>query len=197
VAAHSPSFRSTRKASCRIRSRYFGGILPRYWIRIGTTSPVYLWPERSEWPKGKRLGRRGGFAADVASRNPFNDRIVSSASEDGKIMIWRVPQGFTLHVEAEEMPHVDPVAKLSGHPRYDPSLLHFPVPLLGRPANLHGATEKSARSSSTPPPKTSSPRPRATSPSSSGTYRRASQRISSASATWCRACLGTRRVLCS
>jgi coronin-1B/1C/6 len=60
------------------------------------------------------------------SRNPFNDRIISSASEDGKIMIWQVPRGFTLHVDAEVIPHVDPVAKLSGHPRYDCGLDFYP-----------------------------------------------------------------------
>ena len=51
-------------------------------------------------------------------RNPFNDRIVASASEDGKVFIWEVPQNFTLYTDAEEITDVSPVSKLSGHPRY-------------------------------------------------------------------------------
>lgn len=68
---------------------------------------------------------RGGAArdhADICSsprpfRNPFNDRIIASGSDDGKIFIWEVPQDFTLHTEAEEPADVSPVARLSGHSR--------------------------------------------------------------------------------
>jgi coronin-1B/1C/6 len=49
--------------------------------------------------------------------NPFNDRIIASASEDGKVFIWEVPQDFTLYHDAEEVPNVDPVGKLGGHSR--------------------------------------------------------------------------------
>jgi coronin-1B/1C/6 len=51
------------------------------------------------------------------SRNPHNDRIIASASDDGKVFIWEVPQGFTLYTDAEEVPDVSPVSKLSGHSR--------------------------------------------------------------------------------
>ncbi|KAI2471414.1 DUF1900-domain-containing protein [Annulohypoxylon bovei var. microspora] len=49
--------------------------------------------------------------------NPFNDRLIASASEDGKVMLWQVPQDFTLLTDAEEPPDVSPVAKLTGHAR--------------------------------------------------------------------------------
>jgi WD40 repeat protein len=51
-------------------------------------------------------------------RNPFNDRIIASGSDDGKVFIWEVPQGFTLYSDAEEPADVDPVSKLAGHSRY-------------------------------------------------------------------------------
>lgn len=51
-------------------------------------------------------------------RNPFNDRIIASGSDDGKVFIWEVPQAFTLYSDAEEPADVDPVSKLTGHSRY-------------------------------------------------------------------------------
>lgn len=48
-------------------------------------------------------------------RNPFNDRVIASASDDGKVMIWEVPKDFTLFTDAEEPADVSPVAKFSGH----------------------------------------------------------------------------------
>lgn len=53
------------------------------------------------------------------SRNPFNDRIVASGSDDGKVFIWQVPQGFTLYSDGDEPQDVAPVSKLAGHTRYD------------------------------------------------------------------------------
>ena len=52
--------------------------------------------------------------------HPFNDRILVSGSDDGKAFIWKVPEGFTVHVDANEdgeVADVAPVAKLSGHSR--------------------------------------------------------------------------------
>ncbi|KAJ5040854.1 hypothetical protein J3E74DRAFT_413151 [Bipolaris maydis] len=49
--------------------------------------------------------------------SPFNDSLISSASDDGKVFIWKVPEGFTLHTDAEEPADVAPVARLSGHMR--------------------------------------------------------------------------------
>lgn len=49
--------------------------------------------------------------------SPFNDSLIASASDDGKVFIWKVPEGFALHTDAEEPADVAPVAKLSGHLR--------------------------------------------------------------------------------
>lgn len=51
-------------------------------------------------------------------RNPFNDRIIASGSDDGKVFIWQVPQGFTLYGDAEEPEDVAPLSKLTGHSRH-------------------------------------------------------------------------------
>lgn len=49
--------------------------------------------------------------------SPFNDSLIASASDDGKVFIWKVPEGFTLHTDAEEPADVSPVLKLGGHLR--------------------------------------------------------------------------------
>ncbi|KAI0841741.1 DUF1900-domain-containing protein [Hypoxylon sp. FL0890] len=59
--------------------------------------------------------------------NPFNDRLIASASEDGKVMLWQVPQGFTLFTDAEEPTDVSPVAKLTGHSRKVGQVLFNPA----------------------------------------------------------------------
>lgn len=56
--------------------------------------------------------------ASVVDRHPFNDHIIASASDDGKIFIWEVPKDFTLFSDAEEPADVSPVSKLAGHSRY-------------------------------------------------------------------------------
>ncbi|KAI1809546.1 DUF1900-domain-containing protein [Poronia punctata] len=59
--------------------------------------------------------------------NPFNDQVIASASDDGKVMIWQVPQGFSLLTDAEEPADVAPVAKLSGHSRKVGQVLFNPA----------------------------------------------------------------------
>ena len=51
--------------------------------------------------------------------NPFNDSLIASGSDDGKVFLWRVPDGFTLYsdVPADEVKDIGPVGKLSGHPK--------------------------------------------------------------------------------
>ncbi|KIW44616.1 uncharacterized protein PV06_03072 [Exophiala oligosperma] len=51
--------------------------------------------------------------------NPFNDSLIASGSDDGKVFLWRVPDDFTLHLDvpADEVQDVAPVGKLSGHPK--------------------------------------------------------------------------------
>jgi coronin-1B/1C/6 len=51
--------------------------------------------------------------------NPFNDSLIASGSDDGKVFLWRVPDGFTLYsdLKPDEIKDVAPVGKLSGHPK--------------------------------------------------------------------------------
>lgn len=49
--------------------------------------------------------------------SPFDDDIIASGSDDGKVFLWKVPDGFTLHTDADEPQDVKPVGKLSGHSR--------------------------------------------------------------------------------
>ncbi|CAM1505300.1 Fc.00g109370.m01.CDS01 [Cosmosporella sp. VM-42] len=73
--------------------------------------------ERGKLPDQMPLFRGHTAAVLDTDWNPFNDRIIASASEDGKVFIWEVPQDFTLHVDAEEIPDVSPVHRLAGHSR--------------------------------------------------------------------------------
>ncbi|PVH73825.1 DUF1900-domain-containing protein [Cadophora sp. DSE1049] len=59
--------------------------------------------------------------------NPFNDRLIASASDDGKVFIWQVPQGFSLYSDAEEPTDVAPVSKLTGHSRKVGQVLFNPA----------------------------------------------------------------------
>lgn len=52
--------------------------------------------------------------------NPFNEREIASASDDGKIAIWQVPEDYSFfdYTDAEgEIKTITPVKKLSGHLR--------------------------------------------------------------------------------
>ncbi|KAJ9608796.1 Coronin-like protein crn1 [Cladophialophora chaetospira] len=51
--------------------------------------------------------------------NPFNDSLIASGSDDGKVFLWRVPDDFTLQLDlpADEVKDISPVGKLSGHPK--------------------------------------------------------------------------------
>ncbi|RYP67406.1 hypothetical protein DL771_007237 [Monosporascus sp. 5C6A] len=59
--------------------------------------------------------------------NPFNDRVIASASDDGKVMLWQVPEGFTLFTDAEEPADVSPFSKLTGHTRKVGQVLFNPA----------------------------------------------------------------------
>ena len=50
-------------------------------------------------------------------RNPFDDRVLASGSDDGKVFIWKVPSGFSVYTDAEEPEDVAPTSKLAGHTR--------------------------------------------------------------------------------
>ncbi|KAJ5908766.1 hypothetical protein N7495_001448 [Penicillium taxi] len=49
--------------------------------------------------------------------NPFNDDLIASGSDDGKVFLWRVPDNFTVRpdVEVDDIQDIAPVGKLSGH----------------------------------------------------------------------------------
>ncbi len=51
--------------------------------------------------------------------NPFNDSLIASGSDDGKVFLWRVPDNFQLRLDVpvDEVKDVGPVGKLSGHPK--------------------------------------------------------------------------------
>ncbi|KAK0711569.1 hypothetical protein B0H67DRAFT_491321 [Lasiosphaeris hirsuta] len=83
--------------------------------------------ERGKLPDQIPLFR--GHTATVLDTdwNPFNDRIISSASDDGKVFIWQVPEDFTLYTDAEEVPSVAPVSRLTGHSRKVGQVLFNPA----------------------------------------------------------------------
>ncbi|KAL2008432.1 hypothetical protein VTN00DRAFT_6626 [Thermoascus crustaceus] len=75
--------------------------------------------ERGKLPERIPLFR--GHTAVVLDTdwNPFNDDLIASCSDDGKVFLWRVPENFTVtpDIPADEIQDVNPVGKLSGHPR--------------------------------------------------------------------------------
>lgn len=73
--------------------------------------------EKGKLPESLPLFR--GHTAPVLDTDwsPFNDDIIASGSDDGKVFLWKVPDGFTLHTDADEPQDVKPVGKLSGHSR--------------------------------------------------------------------------------
>ncbi|KAH9862965.1 hypothetical protein J1614_010694 [Plenodomus biglobosus] len=73
--------------------------------------------ERGRAPDQLPLFRGHTAAVLDTDWSPFNDSLISSASDDGKVFIWKVPDNFSLHTDAEEPADVAPVARLSGHMR--------------------------------------------------------------------------------
>ena len=73
--------------------------------------------EKGKLPEQLPLFRGHTAAVLDTDWSPFNDDIIASGSDDGKVFLWRVPDAFTLHTDAEEPADVSPVGKLSGHSR--------------------------------------------------------------------------------
>ncbi|GAP87511.1 putative coronin-6 [Rosellinia necatrix] len=83
--------------------------------------------ERGKIPDVIPLFRGHTAAVLDTDWNPFNDRVIASASDDAKVMLWQVPQGFSLFTEAEEPTDVAPFAKLTGHSRKVGQVLFNPA----------------------------------------------------------------------
>ncbi|KAI0862394.1 hypothetical protein F4860DRAFT_513104 [Xylaria cubensis] len=83
--------------------------------------------ERGKIPDAIPLFRGHTAAVLDTDWNPFNDRVIASASDDAKVMIWQVPQGFSLLTDAEEPIDVSPAAKLTGHSRKVGQVLFNPA----------------------------------------------------------------------
>ncbi|KAG8531427.1 uncharacterized protein KY384_003056 [Bacidia gigantensis] len=48
--------------------------------------------------------------------SPFNDSFLASASDDGKVGLWKVPEDFAIRTDdEEELKDIAPVKKLTGH----------------------------------------------------------------------------------
>lgn len=75
--------------------------------------------ERGKLPDQIPLFR--GHTATVLDTDwsPFNDDLIASGSDDGKVFLWKVPDNFSLRTDADEVEDVKPVGKLSGHARCD------------------------------------------------------------------------------
>ena len=73
--------------------------------------------EKGKLPEQLPLFRGHTAAVLDTDWNPFNDDIIASGSDDGKVFLWKVPDAFALHTDAEEPADVKPVGKLSGHSR--------------------------------------------------------------------------------
>lgn len=75
--------------------------------------------ERGKLPERLPLFR--GHTAPVLDTdwNPFNDSLIASGSDDAKVFLWRVPDGFSTHAAAdgEDPVDVQPVGRLTGHTR--------------------------------------------------------------------------------
>ncbi|EMR70077.1 putative coronin-6 protein [Eutypa lata UCREL1] len=110
--------KSTRKDSCYDNIRVNPEYLAVNWDASGGGAfAVIPLNERGKLPDVIPLFRGHTAVVTDTDWNPFDDRVIASASDDGKVMIWQVPEGFTLFTDAEEPADVAPIAKFTGHTR--------------------------------------------------------------------------------
>lgn len=84
--------------------------------------------ERGRLPELIPLFRGHTAAVLDTDWSPFNDSLIASGSDDGKVFIWQVPENFTLYSDEETGPKdVDPVMKLTGHTRKVGHVLFHPT----------------------------------------------------------------------
>ncbi|KAJ5280710.1 hypothetical protein N7478_006082 [Penicillium angulare] len=124
--------RSTRKEQCYDNLRISRNAWDTNLIKVNPKHLAVNWEaggggafavipleERGKLPDRIPLFR--GHTAVVLDTdwNPFNDDLIASGSDDGKVFLWRVPDNFTVRpdVEADDVQDIAPVGKLSGHPK--------------------------------------------------------------------------------
>ncbi|KAK9369672.1 hypothetical protein V1509DRAFT_618765 [Lipomyces kononenkoae] len=74
--------------------------------------------ERGKIPDQIPLFRGHTAAVLDTDWNPFDDHVIASGSEDGKVGIWKVPENYSVITEqGDSITDVQPVTKLSGHTR--------------------------------------------------------------------------------
>ncbi|KAJ6017235.1 hypothetical protein N7451_000614 [Penicillium sp. IBT 35674x] len=122
--------RSTRKEQCYDNLRISRNAWDTNLIKVNPKHLAVNWEaggggafavipleERGKLPERIPLFR--GHTAVVLDTdwNPFNDDLISSGSDDGKVFLWRVPDNFTVRpdLDADDIQDIAPVGKLSGH----------------------------------------------------------------------------------
>ncbi|KAF2650109.1 coronin-6 [Lophiostoma macrostomum CBS 122681] len=73
--------------------------------------------EKGRLPEQIPLFRGHTAAVLDTDWSPFNDSLIASASDDGKVFVWKVPEGFSLYSDGDEPADVSPSVRLSGHMR--------------------------------------------------------------------------------
>ncbi|MBE7182331.1 MAG: DUF1899 domain-containing protein [Terriglobus roseus] len=73
--------------------------------------------ERGKLPEQLPLFRGHTAAVLDTDWSPFNDSLIASGSDDCKVFIWKVPDGFSLHSDADEPEDVGPTSRFTGHSR--------------------------------------------------------------------------------
>ncbi|CAK7270092.1 Coronin-like protein crn1 [Sporothrix epigloea] len=83
--------------------------------------------ERGKIPDQIPLFRGHTAAVLDTDWHPFNDHVLASASDDGRVFVWQVPDNFTLHTDADQIVDVAPSSKLQGHSRKVGQVLFNPA----------------------------------------------------------------------
>lgn len=73
--------------------------------------------ERGRVPDHLPLFRGHTAAVLDTDWSPFDDSFIASGSDDGKVLLWKVPENFSLQQDPENIQDVQPVARLTGHSR--------------------------------------------------------------------------------